>query len=488
MQSTEPSDEEQQMDIRIGVLAVSRMWVELNYDAARVSAEWQKAVSTFIAAAFTSPHANLKLAAWDLIRAMSANTVGAQELRNVLDAMQAKETAIEMHLQLGRKPHFTWGELLDWLKRWAGVGEDGAACIGEELSRAWYIRVSPPTSALLPAAPPDVHMRGRRGTAINPLSECTYLTIVRAPKVELMEGLPLAEHTPADLAAQLCVREQILFRAIKLDEFLGCAWSKASLKKTTSPNILAMIKHSNRVSYWIATEIVSGANVKARLEALRRAITIGTTCLKYGCFSAVTEILAGLQHSVVRKLRSTWSALPFKYRDQLRELLELMSPADNFAQYRAAIRAKLEAGEPCVPHLGQYLTDITFVDQNRGKVRGLINFRKMSMLAAIFAEIFTFQKLSYGTSPSGSLLAPMSPSPPSSSPSSSSSLTLSIASSPSVGSLSSQQQLPPLVYKEEIQRLLVSSNLGAAQDDEQLAAMAKEIESEEKSSGLGDRL
>ena len=48
---------------------------------------------------------------------------------------------------------------------------------------------------------------------------------------------------------------------------------------------------------------------------------------------------------------------------------------------------------PCIPYIGLFLSDLTFVDVgNRSEVNGMINFSKRMMLADIINEIRLFQQ------------------------------------------------------------------------------------------------
>lgn len=79
----------------------------------------------------------------------------------------------------------------------------------------------------------------------------------------------------------------------------------------------------------------------------------------------------------------------------LEELKELMTYRKNFGDYRAAIKA---AKPPCVPFLGLYLTDLTFIeDGNKDLLANseFINFDKRMKTAKVILEIKHFQKQPY---------------------------------------------------------------------------------------------
>jgi son of sevenless-like protein len=90
-----------------------------------------------------------------------------------------------------------------------------------------------------------------------------------------------------EIARQLTIIEYNLYKTIKPWEFFNQSWTKKD-KEILSPNILNMIKRFNKVciqvfqfvtcvfqvSNWVATEIVKGENLKARVGVLAKFVEI----------------------------------------------------------------------------------------------------------------------------------------------------------------------------------------------------------------------
>jgi son of sevenless-like protein len=102
------------------------------------------------------------------------------------------------------------------------------------------------------------------------------------------------------------------------------------------------------------------------------------------------EIVAGLNNSAVHRLRNTFAALPQKTTALLTELEDLLQQKGNYQKLRTAIH---NCTPPCIPYLGIYLTDLTFIEDGNkdNNEMGLINFTKRKQIAAVIREIQQYQ-------------------------------------------------------------------------------------------------
>jgi len=172
------------------------------------------------------------------------------------------------------------------------------------------------------------------------------------------------------------------------------AWKSKDAKKH-APNILDSIARFNMVGQWVSTEIVTAGTLKQRALAIERFIQLAQRFVELKNYNALMEMLAGLNRGSVQRLKKTWSAVASSAVENFQELNSIMDPKHNFKNYRDTIR-KAMSTPPCLPYIGMYLRDITFIeDGNEDKSGDLVNYEKIQLLAKLYKEVLNLQKGRY---------------------------------------------------------------------------------------------
>eukprot|EP01103_Thecamoeba_quadrilineata_P020672 TRINITY_DN900_c0_g2_i1.p1 TRINITY_DN900_c0_g2~~TRINITY_DN900_c0_g2_i1.p1 ORF type:complete len:834 (-),score=132.85 TRINITY_DN900_c0_g2_i1:94-2595(-) len=206
-------------------------------------------------------------------------------------------------------------------------------------------------------------------------------------------GRQLLDYDPADVARQLTLLEFAYFRSIQPKECLNQAWNKSD-RDVNAPNIINMIRRTNAVPLWVATEIVYSDRLKTRSKLIRYYISIAEKCRQFKNYNAVMEIISGLQLSAVHRLKRTWETIPKKSLAVFQELVDLMAVSNNWKNYREVLK---QCNPPALPYLGMYLTDLTFLeDGSPDKLEGdMINFVKRTKVSLVIRNIQQYQQMPY---------------------------------------------------------------------------------------------
>ncbi|KAL6042210.1 hypothetical protein QOT17_024548, partial [Balamuthia mandrillaris] len=182
------------------------------------------------------------------------------------------------------------------------------------------------------------------------------------------------------LASQLTIIEQSIFRDISPLELLFGGWKKAN-KKELTPNIVRLIDWFNKITRWVASEVVTSSNLKLRIRVLTRFIQTAEECVKLQNYNATNEIISALQLTCVSRLKQTWRGLKATDLATFTRLSELMSREDNYRNYRESLSL---AATPRLPYIGLHLADIlslleisTWVQSPKDASKKHVNFQKM---------------------------------------------------------------------------------------------------------------
>jgi len=159
-----------------------------------------------------------------------------------------------------------------------------------------------------------------------------------------------------------------------------------------------MITRSNKIPYWVATEIITRDNLEERVSVLRKFIQIADHCRAIGNYNGVMEVLSGLNMTAVYRLKKTWASLSARVLNLFLSLSQLMAPDANFKTYREVLKKETQ---PRVPYLGRYLTDLVFVEDAMPLLlpNGLVHFWKCRSVAQIIFDLMSHQKQPYNFHP-----------------------------------------------------------------------------------------
>lgn len=180
-----------------------------------------------------------------------------------------------------------------------------------------------------------------------------------------------------ELARQLCLGDFEVYSRIRPPELLNLAWSVKKLQHR-APNVLALIDRFNKISAVVTNTILKTPNVRARANVLSHWIKTMKYLGDYHNYNSLYAILAGLGNAAVSRLKWTREKVSKRLLVVWGEVEVLCSNEKSYRNYREALKM---ADRPCVPYIGMYLTDLTFIeDGNPNNSNNLINFSKRKLV------------------------------------------------------------------------------------------------------------
>ncbi|KAJ3031069.1 UNVERIFIED_CONTAM: hypothetical protein HDU68_006657 [Siphonaria sp. JEL0065] len=247
------------------------------------------------------------------------------------------------------------------------------------------------------------------------------------PAVLFSDATRILELDPLEFAKQLTISEFEDFLLVRASECLDQIWASkiekeraaarlqalgrktagktcASKEYVSSPQsaISRMISHTNNLTIWIATVLISTSNIKIRVILLKYFAQCAIKCRELKNYNGITGIVAGLSMAPVARLHHTWRKFNKHYPSicaEYEQTAEIVSPKGQYSSYRKEMK---DIKLPAIPFLGLFFTDLTFIDlgnpellpntnANPSRNSRIINFDKCKKVHGVIKEIQKFQ-------------------------------------------------------------------------------------------------
>ncbi|KAK1754386.1 ras guanine nucleotide exchange factor A [Echria macrotheca] len=205
-------------------------------------------------------------------------------------------------------------------------------------------------------------------------------------------GPSILDFDPLEVARQLTMKQMSLFCCITPDELLGSRWTKEAGAHT--PNVKAMMAFTTGLSHLVADTVLQYEEAKKRAAVIKHWIKVAHQCQALHNYDALMAITCALTDTSIKRLRITWENVSVKRKEMLKSLQAIVEFNQNYKVLRARLQDHVP---PCLPFLGMFLTDLTFVDVGNPATKtndaGLtvINFDKHMRTAKSIGELQRFQ-------------------------------------------------------------------------------------------------
>ncbi|CRG83087.1 Cell division control protein 25 [Talaromyces islandicus] len=207
--------------------------------------------------------------------------------------------------------------------------------------------------------------------------------------------------SPVEMARQLTLLESQLYNGIRLEECVNKAWQKKAMRPgevEPAPNIRSMIQNSNKLANWVGELVLLQPELKKRVRVIKHFVDVLEACYEMKNYSTSIAIVSGLGTAPIYRLARTWSQVSERSMATFERIRCLVNSTKNFNVYRETMSA---AHPPCVPFLGVFLMDLTFIEDGNPSQTpsGMINFSKRSKAAAVIQDLQRYQASNYSFQP-----------------------------------------------------------------------------------------
>jgi hypothetical protein len=142
--------------------------------------------------------------------------------------------------------------------------------------------------------------------------------------------------------------------------------------------------------------------MQARIQAIEKWTAVADICRCLHNFNGVLQICAAFTNAAIFRLKKTWDKvpknvsglswtwrplenytnLPFLPPQIKSTITKLQAVVCSDGRFRVMREALHRCDPPCIPYLGMYLTDLSFIEEGTPDFTpdGLLNFSKMRMV------------------------------------------------------------------------------------------------------------
>eukprot|EP01135_Chromosphaera_perkinsii_P004291 Nk52_evm3s276 gene=Nk52_evmTU3s276 len=192
----------------------------------------------------------------------------------------------------------------------------------------------------------------------------------------------------------------------------------AKKEENKTANILEMSKRFNSVSNWVVSSILQEEDLLKRVARVEEFIVSAKQFFDLKNFNGLFQILSGLSNCSVSRLKRTWA----KVDSALVSLHKKLQKYIHSKNYIVIRELMSRITPPCVPYLGIYLTDLTFINDGNNDfvenieieassneaplkdtklimaeihTENLINIQKFRLISKVLLELRRFQPFPY---------------------------------------------------------------------------------------------
>jgi hypothetical protein len=224
---------------------------------------------------------------------------------------------------------------------------------------------------------------------------------LNALRVAVGGGSPcsIIDLDPVELARQITILVMKVYCDIRPQELLSMDWSNPTTKRAR--NVRRMCLLNTDISHIVADTILFPDSPKQRANILKHWAKIALACLELNNYDTVMSIMCTINSSVIQRLKKTWEHVSKKTRARFQDLDKIVDMSKNYTSLRR--RLDNPTMSPCLPFLGVYLTDLTFVIAGNPKRReipsagpngtslSVINFDVYMRISKIIGHLQRFQ-------------------------------------------------------------------------------------------------
>jgi hypothetical protein len=207
----------------------------------------------------------------------------------------------------------------------------------------------------------------------NQIINLSPIIVLSAGKIKKVSSLDTVYHTT--IASGLTFISSDIFMKLSLSELMTITYTD-KYDDIESPSVNRLIKHVNKVSQWVASEILSRTDSTDQVKLFKKFVDVMTILKSNNDFSSLMAVFAGLNNGSVQRL----DHIKDIESEEFSKVGQLMASQKNHKAYREYFDSLIDDESKIkIPYLGIYITDIKFVHDNFKK-RRLMSYKEFDSI------------------------------------------------------------------------------------------------------------
>ncbi|KAK6396563.1 hypothetical protein LTR65_008461 [Meristemomyces frigidus] len=200
-----------------------------------------------------------------------------------------------------------------------------------------------------------------------------------------------------ELARQITLITSKIYCDIRPEELLSLEWNMKGTR--IARNVRNMSALNTDLANVVGDSILAPDDAKKRALVIKHWSKVAFHLLELNNYDTLMAIMCTINSSVVMRLKRTWELVSRKTKGRLSDINAVIDHSRNYASLRRRLEQPVA---PCIPFVGIYLTDLTFLDAGNprrrelpgtasGKPVSVINFDKYARMAKVVSFLQKFQ-------------------------------------------------------------------------------------------------
>eukprot|EP01127_Copromyxa_protea_P002267 TRINITY_DN1215_c0_g1_i3.p1 TRINITY_DN1215_c0_g1~~TRINITY_DN1215_c0_g1_i3.p1 ORF type:complete len:452 (+),score=37.72 TRINITY_DN1215_c0_g1_i3:708-2063(+) len=186
-----------------------------------------------------------------------------------------------------------------------------------------------------------------------------------------IENFIISDFSPQQLAHQMTLVDWKLWQMIQVEDFY-----------VNGPSVKRMIEHFRRIAHWVEKMI----QVLPPLVVISFLVEVSWEFFSIGNFNGLMYLMPGITREKAIHARHIFPELPDRIAMHYAELFEITKAPVNIKYFME------NANPPCIPFVGIFQMDASFLSHTMLTDSQMINFTKKRHLAAIVSNLFKHQE------------------------------------------------------------------------------------------------